>query len=221
MKLLKRELFQRSCTACALMCAGLYIFFVLPPWCFSLVMLVATVYVLMIEVPPLIPYKGLTFWVLASIYPLLSFLLIIVLNQNASTRMLVFLAFVIASSNDVGAYFSGKCFGKNKILPSISPKKTWEGFIGGFLLTTFVLWYIAQYHSKIVPFGLLCAFGIAFAAIGTLGDFFESWLKRKANIKDSGSLLPGHGGLLDRFDSVLFIIVLVYLYKAPLLHFIF
>lgn len=217
----KQELIQRSITAFVLIFGGLYIFFALPPWCFSLVIFLIALYTAAVEMPHLLPYKGLKFWLLVSVYPLLPFFLIILLNQNIHYRMLVFLAFVVASSNDIGAYFTGKLLGKNKMLPSISPKKTWEGFAGGFLLTALALWYIAHFHNKPTSLAWFFVFALAFAIIGTAGDFFESWLKRRANIKDSGSLLPGHGGTLDRFDSVLFIILFIYFCKGPLLHLFF
>ena len=213
MNILAQELVQRSVTAIFLIFVGLYIFFVLPAWCFSLLMFLTASYTVAIEMPHVIPYKGLNYWLLIAFYPLLPFLLIIVLNQDVHYRMLVFLAFITACSNDMGAYFAGKLCGRHKIFPAISPKKTWEGFVGGFLLTSLALYLITYYNNKDISYHWLLIFGLLVALVGTAGDFFESWLKRKAHIKDSGNLLPGHGGILDRFDSILFIIVCIYCCK--------
>lgn len=105
---------------------------------------------------------------------------------------------------DSGAYFSGKAFGKHKLIPDVSPNKTIEGLVGGLALTTCVIVGVAYYRhlagTTLVGF-ILLSMVVVLASV--LGDLFESLLKRKANIKDSGSLLPGHGGVLDRIDSLL------------------
>ncbi len=109
------------------------------------------------------------------------------------------------------AYFSGRAFGKRKIVPSISPNKTLEGFIGGFIgciLTGAVFSYIVG-----IPWWMGIHVGMISGILAPLGDLFESKIKRLCNVKDSGTLLPGHGGVLDRFDSLLFAapITLVYI----------
>jgi phosphatidate cytidylyltransferase len=104
--------------------------------------------------------------------------------------------------NDTMQYIVGANFGKHKMAPVISPKKTWEGTIGGSLLCIIVALVWAQFdkHFSMLQWGI-----IAFCAsvVGTLGDLVESMLKRRADIKDSGNIMPGHGGALDRFDSIL------------------
>ncbi len=117
-------------------------------------------------------------------------------------------------ATDTFAYFVGKRFGKTPFAPKVSPAKTWEGFVGGFIGAIIV--------------GVLCAKGIGISLqhgaivgliagiFGPLGDLFESALKRELALKDFGSIMPGHGGILDRFDSLLFVTPLIYLY----LHFI-
>ena len=92
-------------------------------------------------------------------------------------------------------------FGKNKILPSISPKKSWEGFIGGMIITVILTLLYCLYNEESYINYLLMAIIIPFLA--TLGDFIESAYKREAGVKDSGNLIPGHGGMLDRMDSLL------------------
>ena len=105
---------------------------------------------------------------------------------------------------DVGAYFSGRKFGKHKLAPSISPGKTWEGLIGGLLAN--LVWIVVVYQlSSGWGLGLtqFLLVGLATSLISVVGDLFESILKREAGVKDSGQLLPGHGGILDRVDSVI------------------
>lgn len=116
---------------------------------------------------------------------------------------LLFFLFGVIWSYDTFAYFSGMLFGKHKLCEQISPKKTWEGLFGGVVMTALIFIILALTIFDIdVLKGLIGVFIIIIAA--TIGDLFESMLKRKADIKDSGTILPGHGGVLDRFDSVFF-----------------
>lgn len=106
---------------------------------------------------------------------------------------------------DIGAYFSGRRFGKNKLAPSISPGKTWEGVAGAMIaVTIYVLcvWYISPYSARpaMLPVMLLASWW--WVGLAVIGDLFESAIKRQAGVKDSGALLPGHGGLLDRIDAL-------------------
>ncbi|MDH5353491.1 MAG: phosphatidate cytidylyltransferase [Gammaproteobacteria bacterium] len=105
---------------------------------------------------------------------------------------------------DIGAYFSGRRFGKNKLAPGISPGKTWEGVIGGIvanLAWMLLIYYFSDGWGMSLPWFI--AIGLATSAVSVVGDLFESILKREAGVKDSGKLLPGHGGVLDRIDSVI------------------
>ena len=134
-------------------------------------------------------------------------------------EMLPIMLMVLVWSSDSWAYVSGKLFGKHKLAPSISPGKTWEGLIGGTILTGITGYLFVAYllepnggfignntfHTFYPLKGLLL--GIFISIFGTLGDLFESSLKRKAGVKDSGNVLPGHGGMLDRFDAFLFAVV--------------
>jgi phosphatidate cytidylyltransferase len=117
--------------------------------------------------------------------------------------------------NDTMAYIVGSFVGKTP-LSKISPKKTWEGTIGGVILTIAVICLVAYFTKRISIADAGIMSGIA-AITGTLGDLFESKLKRMASVKDSGSIMPGHGGFLDRFDSLLFASVFVWLYAAIVL----
>jgi len=105
---------------------------------------------------------------------------------------------------DIGAYFSGRKFGKHKLAPSISPGKTWEGVIGGLLAN--LVWIVGVYQLSSgwdLGFAQFLIISLATSLISVVGDLFESILKREAGVKDSGKLLPGHGGVMDRIDSVI------------------
>lgn len=105
-------------------------------------------------------------------------------------------------TNDTGAYLVGKAVGRHKLMPSVSPGKTWEGLIGGILLALGAGWLIAQAWTALPVHGWLIA-AVAISITGTIGDLYESAMKRKAGVKDSGRIMPGHGGVLDRFDGFL------------------
>ncbi|WP_348631922.1 phosphatidate cytidylyltransferase [Pontixanthobacter sp. CEM42] len=115
------------------------------------------------------------------------------------------IAVVIAT--DVGAYFSGRAIGGPKIAPKISPSKTWAGLIGGMILAgvvsaSFFLYNVGEIRFSLMV-GVAAAIGATLAILAQCGDFFESWLKRKAGMKDSSNLIPGHGGVFDRIDGML------------------
>ncbi len=179
-------------------------FFFLPPIFFSLFLLACLIEILIFEMPRLVNYHKVSSWILTLFYPILPFYLLITLNQS-NQRMLLLFIFLVTFAHDTGAYFAGNFFGKHKLLPSVSPKKTWEGFIGG-IIAVFIM-VVVFYKASFVA---LILGSLAIACAATIGDLFESWLKRKASIKDTGTLLPGHGGLLDRFDSILFVAIVVY-----------
>ncbi|HPH83459.1 MAG TPA: phosphatidate cytidylyltransferase [Flavobacteriales bacterium] len=105
-------------------------------------------------------------------------------------------------ASDTGAYFTGRAFGKHKLFERLSPKKTIEGFIGG-IVTAMLVGIAAYYFLGGASLPMWMLIGGVLSVTGSMGDLFESMLKRQANIKDSGTILPGHGGILDRFDSTL------------------
>ena len=116
----------------------------------------------------------------------------------------VLLVFILIWSSDTFAYLTGRAFGKNPLHSELSPKKTWEGFIGGTLLTAAVGAYCFYAFFEITNIWQGAILGALMSVFGTAGDLFESALKREKGIKDSGKFLPGHGGALDRFDAFLF-----------------
>jgi len=103
---------------------------------------------------------------------------------------------------DSGAYFVGKFLGKHKLCPSVSPKKTIEGSIGGILTTCLVL-YLLNAYCGLLPNYSVFIIGVVISIVGQIGDLIESLIKRFCGVKDSGNILPGHGGILDRFDSIM------------------
>ena len=122
----------------------------------------------------------------------------------------VLFLFILIWSSDTFAYLTGKFFGKHKMAPKISPKKTWEGYIGGVVLTLVVAYFVEQYHPDLR--GNWIVVGFLVAAFAPVGDLVESQLKRNFGVKDSGNIIPGHGGVLDRLDSFLIVVPVVYLY---------
>ena len=121
-------------------------------------------------------------------------------------------AFILVWVNDSFAYLIGKNFGKQKLFPSISPKKTIEGFLGGLFFACVSSYFIAKF-THTLDFTSWLILSIIISVFGTIGDLIESKYKRQAGVKDSGDLLPGHGGVLDRIDGYLFagIVMLVLL----------
>ena len=141
-------------------------------------------------------------------------------------HIFVLLPIVSAFVTDAGAYFAGVFFGKHKAFPDISPKKTVEGYIGGIVVgtaATLLYGYIlASTTPHEVRFGALCIYGIVGALITGIGDLAFSLIKREFGVKDFGSILPGHGGMMDRFDSMVFtapaMYLMVYLVPAVVMH---
>ena len=122
----------------------------------------------------------------------------------------VFFLFILIWSSDTFAYLTGKFFGKHKMAPKISPKKTWEGFAGGVLLTFVLGFFIEKFHPDLR--GNWIVVGFLVSVFAPLGDLVESQLKRTFAVKDSGNIIPGHGGILDRLDSFIICVPVVYLY---------
>lgn len=126
-------------------------------------------------------------------------------ERDAHGLYLLLWVFLVVWSTDIGAYFTGRSFGQRKLAPSISPGKTVEGLYGGIAAATLIggAWVLALGLGQ-----SLLAFAPLFAIAAQAGDLFESWMKRRAGVKDSGSWLPGHGGVLDRLDGLVPVAVL-------------
>jgi len=146
------------------------------------------------------------------------FLSYIVLIRNGDDGVLwVFLLLSVVFMGDTGAYYLGSYFGKHKLSPAISPNKTVEGALGGLAATLGSGALIKTFYLPLLPWGLSILFFISIGLAGQVGDLFESQIKRVAHLKDSGVILPGHGGILDRIDAVLFAAPVAYIFKEYLL----
>lgn len=169
-------------------------------------------------------YRSYPYLLSGILYISLPFTLSILLTSGVDGNfngLLLLSLMIILWSNDVGAYIFGMSFGQkngHKLFPSISPKKSWEGFFGGLLTSLLAGWLLS--HYLLLPFGLLHSLVISLliCLFGTLGDLSESQLKRNFGVKDAGKIMPGHGGLLDRFDGALlsFPVVISYIYLTGL-----
>lgn len=116
-------------------------------------------------------------------------------------ELIIYWLFSVVWATDIGAYFAGCYIGGWKLAPAISPKKTWSGLIGGLICATLVGYITSYLYNPTNPEALILLSGVL-GAYGQIGDLLESWIKRKFSIKDSGNLIPGHGGILDRVDSL-------------------
>jgi phosphatidate cytidylyltransferase len=121
--------------------------------------------------------------------------------------------FLLIWANDTGAYLTGASLGRHKLFERISPKKTWEGFFGGLIFAAAVAWLLSGWLGIIDSFQWV-VIALIVTIAGTYGDLVESMLKRSTGVKDSGTIMPGHGGFLDRFDSAMLAFPLVYLFIA-------
>lgn len=138
------------------------------------------------------------------------------LDSAAAGTALVALPLLLTWGTDVGAFFVGRAVGGRKLWPSVSPGKTVSGAVGGLLVAVLVVWALVRFllvpyaNLAMTPVGIV-AFAVIVSVAGQLGDLVESLLKREAGVKDSSHLIPGHGGVLDRFDSLFFTIPTAYL----------
>ena len=155
-------------------------------------------------------FDDMSFIVLTVLYVGLGFHYLIE-TRNAGLEFIVYCLLVVWTT-DSGAYFVGRKLGKNKLWPEISPKKTVEGFVGGIVIAVIFAVAMQLIYPFMDSFLQLIIVTIIASIIGQMGDLVESAIKRHYGVKDSGTILPGHGGILDRFDSILFVL--------PLLHFL-
>ena len=155
---------------------------------------------------------------IAFLYVLIPFFLIQLLgipdSNSAFDPSYILLMFVLTWTFDTFAYLVGVKFGKHKIMPTISPKKSWEGFGGGFIFTIISAYLTASYLIPEIDLKQAIVISLFLPFTATIGDFVESYYKRKAGVKDSGNFIPGHGGILDRMDAFMFTIPALYIYLS-------
>ena len=172
--------------------------------------------------------------VFIGIYPLSLFMLFLPVNHSEAGLLGIMLVIAVPVMTDTMAYFTGMALGKRKLCPQISPKKTVAGAVGGVIggiIGALIVFFLFDFSSAMSVFpnagsmelipgnlygslGLYIALGIVGGVLSELGDLAASWIKRKAGIKDFGKIFPGHGGIMDRLDSILFMLPLVYLVFA-------
>ncbi|MDR2126653.1 MAG: phosphatidate cytidylyltransferase [Prevotellaceae bacterium] len=167
------------------------------------------------------PFQNISLLILPIIYVVLPFVLMNMINDGVVRhkvvlgKSLILAFFILIWANDVGAYCFGMLFGqhgKHKLFPRISPKKTWEGFIGGIITAIIASVLISEFIFDGKDMFHWIVIAIITSVFGTFGDLTESMLKRSAGVKDSGKIMPGHGGILDRFDSAIFAFPAVFIY---------
>lgn len=154
-------------------------------------------------------FEDAAFSILVALYVGMGFYYFIVAREAGTTY--IFYALFIIWATDSGAYFIGRAYGKNKLWPEISPNKTIEGFLGGIFSALIVASLFAAFSEIDNSLWQFLIITIFLSVFGQIGDLVESALKRHYHVKDSGNILPGHGGILDRFDSLLFVL--------PMMHF--
>jgi phosphatidate cytidylyltransferase len=137
--------------------------------------------------------------------------LLLLRHSTDHGRLATFAVLLAVWAGDIGAFFAGRLIGRHKLAPALSPGKTWEGFAFGTICTVFVS-FVALYDDRhnYLSIGQAVVLGVVVAVAGPLGDLFESGVKRDMQVKDSGRVLAGHGGVLDRLDAPLFAFVAVY-----------
>jgi len=219
--------------------AGVYLFFAMAGFCSGLTpptvfipYLLSIIYLLVAELylKSETPINNLAYVMLSQLYIALPFSLLNVLAFRSTTDGVMYTylgplsVFVLLWINDIGAYCVGSTLGRHKLFPRVSPGKSWEGSVGGGILVMVTAGMIGYFTNK---YGIndLClnllewiGLGLTIVIFGTWGDLVESLMKRTYGIKDSGNILPGHGGMLDRFDSSLIAIPasVIYLYTLTL-----
>ena len=167
---------------------------------------------ILLKVPSSDSAHWVAFYCLGLIYIGVCLTLIIPLRDLNNGPYLVILVLAATWANDTLAYITGKTIGRHKMAPSLSPSKTWEGFLGGLLGSILACYLMKSFFIQTIDTSAAILIGLASGIIGPIGDLFESLLKRAAGIKDSGNILPGHGGVLDRIDALIFNIPLFYFF---------
>ncbi|MBR9916042.1 MAG: phosphatidate cytidylyltransferase [Algicola sp.] len=188
------------------------------------ILLVITIFVQLILIKDLFSEKTIPLFsskrfIITTFYLSSGFVfLICISNFNDTFSPLILLgAFILVWVNDTFAFLVGKNFGKQKLFPSISPKKTVEGFLGGLFFACLGSYFIANF-TETLNFTNWLILSIIVSVFGTLGDLIESKFKRMAQVKDSGVIMPGHGGLLDRLDSIIFAAPFIFLFLRLILY---
>jgi phosphatidate cytidylyltransferase len=199
---------KKLITGACLGVLGLGLFF-LPAWAFTVICLILLARILLREWPRLFKLQDPLFWMLMPLYPILPTCMMIYMQLHGYNMLNLALT-TLVTVHDTGAYFIGRHIGKHLMSPTISPNKTWEGFIGGTVLSFLSSLIFFGHHPVLLIVGSVLPFVISINCAALAGDLFESLLKRRAGLKDAGTMLPGHGGILDRIDGLLFAVGIVF-----------
>ncbi|MGB8366935.1 MAG: phosphatidate cytidylyltransferase [Candidatus Babeliales bacterium] len=216
--LLTNNFIKRLITILTLGLGFWLVFLYLPPIYFSGILFTILFLIILFEWKQFFTITKPWFWVIMPFYPILPFALLIHLNHMPKYHDLLFILFVLVFSFDTGGYVVGTLLGKYKIHPFVSPHKTWEGVAGGYIFACISLTLLFWEQKISKPWWLILLFSFIVCSLSLAGDLFESWLKRRAHIKNSGKFLPGHGGFLDRFDGILFAVFFFYFLRNYLVN---
>jgi phosphatidate cytidylyltransferase len=154
--------------------------------------------------------------VIGPVYISLPISMLILIDMRPDGNIWIFFLLAVIFANDTGAFYAGKTLGRHKLYREVSPNKTWEGAIGGLILGIIIAYILLRMEilkAQSMDMGIICIV-IMLSIASQAGDLVESMIKRTYGIKDSGSILPGHGGLLDRIDGLLFAVPVLYVYLA-------
>ncbi len=154
--------------------------------------------------------------VIGPVYISLPISMLIFIDMGADGNLWIFFLLAVIFANDTGAFYAGKTLGRHKLYREVSPNKTWEGAVGGLvlgLIVACILLRLKIFDFHTMDMGIICLV-IMLSIASQIGDLVESMIKRIYSIKDSGGILPGHGGLLDRIDGLLFAVPVLYVYVA-------
>ncbi len=191
----------------------------------TLILLVFSIFVSLFLIRDLfskkiIPQYEFKKYLLVAFYMSSSFAFLLLIPNATETYepYIILGSFILVWVNDSFAYITGKNFGRQKLFARISPKKTVEGFLGGLLFSCIASYFIAKF-TETLSFSSWLIMAIIISSIGTIGDLIQSKFKRQANVKDSGTLMPGHGGIFDRLDSMIFSAPFIYLF-LKILHYV-
>jgi phosphatidate cytidylyltransferase len=190
--------------------------FVNSAWFWIVLPIISSIFVAELYRKQDLPFQNIAITLFGVIYVTVPFALLVIFGfpQQSVTGYqptLIIGFFFLLWSNDTGAYLTGITIGRHPMFARISPKKSWEGFAGGLFFTLLVAYIISKYFTGLQMIDWM-VIAIIICVFGVWGDLIESMLKRSLNIKDSGNILPGHGGILDRFDSILFSAPIVFVY---------
>ncbi len=192
-------------------------FIYFPPIVFSLVLIGILLIIIFYEWRRFFDMRKPLFWLTLPLYPIMPFALLIYMNQHPIYHDLLLELFLLVASFDTGSYIVGNIIGKHHIAPYISPGKTIEGALGGYVFATVSLTLLEKFElGKMLPWHFIFGFSFFVCSLALLGDLFESWLKRRARIKQASDILPGHGGFLDRFDGFMFAAIFFFLFREQL-----